>query len=515
MTQKVFDYNIDTAVFDKYSINAVRIANVEVTNSSYTILNQFANVAPVDNTGGYIIINGSGFAPNVQAYFNVNTSLTVTSVTPTQIRAVVPAANNGNYNLYVQNPSGATSFRIDLLKVGGPITWQTSLNLPIQTTNTNVSTYIVATSDSTILSYELVGGSLPPGLTLNTTGEITGNIQLNIPYTTYSFTALATDSEYQTAAKTFNLPVANTVVFSVSPAISGKSTWIFAVDGPLLISTAGTQYTIIPNVNAAMNITMWGAGGGGGNPTGSPINSYAGGGGGFSRGVLKMYKANSYGMTVGAGGSGGTAPRVSGAGGGATGIETLGTVSVLMVAGGGGGSYAQYPFFNGLAGAGGGASGQGGAGEPSHQLGGKGGTQFAGGAGGTGSGAPLQEGTAGTYKAGGKGGSGAASYPAAGGSGWAPGGNGGFEGSQAGGGGGGGGYYGGGGGAHTSAAAGGGGGSGYIHPTEVLNPASNTGGQKVAANTADANRGAAGNGGDGIAAPGSAGRIYITYGYNL
>ena len=59
MTQKVFDYNIDTSVFNKYSINAVRIANVEVTNSSYTILNQFANVAPVDNTGGYIIINGS------------------------------------------------------------------------------------------------------------------------------------------------------------------------------------------------------------------------------------------------------------------------------------------------------------------------------------------------------------------------------------------------------------------------------------------------------------------------
>ena len=513
MTQKVFDYNIDTSVFNKYSINAVRIANVEVTNSSYTILNQFANVAPVDNTGGYIIINGSGFAPNVQAYFNVNTSLTVTSVTPTQIRAVVPAANNGNYNLYVQNPSGATSFRIDLLKVGGPITWQTSLNLPIQTTNTNVSTYIVATSDSTILSYELVSGSLPPGLTLNTTGEITGNIQLNIPYTTYSFTALATDSEYQTAAKTFNLPVANTVVFSVSPAISGKSTWIFAVDGPLLISTAGTQYTIIPNVNAAMNITMWGAGGGGGNPTGGPITSYAGGGGGFSRGVLKMYKANSYGMTVGAGGTGGTAPRVSGAGGGATGIETLGTVSVLMVAGGGGGTYALYPFFDGRGGAGGGASGQ--SAINGSSLSGQGGTQFAGGAGGSGSGVPAQEGTAGTFKAGGKGGSGQLTYPAAGGVGWAPGGAGGLQTSQAGGGGGGGGYYGGGGGAHTSSAYGGGGGSGYIHPTEVLDPASNTGWQKEAANSSDALRSTAGNGGDGLGVTGSAGRIYIRYVYNL
>jgi len=513
MAQKVFDYNIDTSVFEKYSINVVRIANVEVTNSNYNTLNEFANIAAVDNTGGYIIINGFGFAPNVQAYFNVNTSLTVTSATSTQIRAVVPAANNGNYNLYVQNPSGSTAFKTGLLKIGGAITWQTSTTLPIQTTNSNVSTSIVATSDSPILSYTQIGGSLPEGITLSSGGLLTGNIQLSIPYTTYSFTVRATDTEYQSSDRTFNLGVANTAVFSISPAISGKSTWIFAIDGPLTISTAATLYTIIPNVNAAMNITMWGAGGGGGNPTGSPILSYAGGGGGFSRGLLKMYKANSYGMTVGAGGTGGTAPRVSGGGGGATGIETLGTVSVLMVAGGGGGSYASYTFFNGLGGAGGGQSGQ--RGINAGSLSGGEGTQNSGGAGGSGSGVPLQEGTSGSYKAGGKGGSGSASYPAAGGLGWAPGGAGGFENSNAGGGGGGGGYYGGGGGGHTSAAYGGGGGSGYIHPTEVLNPASNTGGQKVAANTNDANRGTAGNGGDGLGVTGSAGRIYITYGYNL
>jgi len=512
MTQKVFDYNIDTSVFNKYSISAVRIANVEVTNSNYNTLNQFANIAAVDNTGGFIVINGSGFASNVEAYFNVNTSLTVTSATSTQIRAVVPAANNGNYNLYVQNPSGTTAFRVGLLKIGGGVTWQTVSTLPVQTTNSQISISIVATSDSPILSYTQIGGSLPPGTTLSSGGLITGNVQLSIPYTTYSFTVRATDTEYQSTDRTFNLGVANTAVFSISPAISGKSTWIFAIDGPLTITTAATQYTIIPNINAAMNITMWGAGGGGGNATGSPILSYAGGGGGFSRGLLKMYKANSYGMTVGAGGTGGTAPRVSGAGGGATGIETLGTVSVLMVAGGGGGSYALYTFFNGLGGAGGGNSGENN--RAGSGIGGFGGSQTAGGAGGTGGNAGSDA-VSGSFKAGGRGGSSASSYPAPGGLGWAPGGAGAFEGSQAGGGGGGGGYYGGGGGAHTSAAYGGGGGSGYIHPTEVLNPASNTGGQKVAANTNDANRGTAGNGGDGIGVTGSAGRIYITYAYNL
>ena len=513
MTQKISEYNIDTSVFDKYSINVVRIANVEVTDSNYTPISAYANTASVDNTGGYIVINGSGFAANAQVYYNVNTSLTVTSVTPTQIRAIVPAISTGNYNLYVQNPSGSTAFRLGLLKIDDPVQWISPTNLGVVTSNSQTSIFVTATSNSAV-TYEFVSGSLPSNHYLNpSTGEITGNSQIFIPYTTYSFTIRATDAEYQISDKLFNLSVANTAVFSISPAISGKSTWIFAVDGPLTISTAVTQYTIIPNVNAAMNITMWGAGGGGGNPTGTPVLSYAGGGGGFSRGLLKMYKANSYGMTVGAGGTGGTAPRAGGGGGGATGIETLGTVSVLMVAGAGGGAYAQYPFFNGLGGAGGGASGQGGTG-PS-QLTGKGGTQFAGGDGGI-YGIPGYDGTAGTYKAGGKGSSPAGTYPSTGGLGWAPGGNGGLDTIDSGGGGGGGGYYGGGGGGSSGPyGGGGGGGSGYIHPTEVLNPASNTGGQKVAANTADANRGTAGNGGDGLGVAGSAGRIYITYGYNL
>lgn len=509
MTQKVFDYNIDTSVFNKYSINVVRIANVEVTNSSYTIVNQFANVAPVDNTGGYIIINGSGFSPNVQAYFNVNTSLTVTSATSTQIRAIVPAANNGNYNLYVQNPAGSTAFRIGLLKVGGPVSWQTATALPIQTTNTNVSTSIVATSDSAILSYEFVGGSLPPGLTLNSSGLITGNIQISSEYVTYSFTARATDSEYQTAEKTFTMGVANTVVFSISPAVSGKSTWILATDGPLSLTTAATQYSVIPNCNAVVNVTMWGAGGGSGQYPAPGLSP--GAGGGFSRGLLKMYTSNTYAMTVGAGGGGGASARVSGGGGGATGIQTLTTNYILMVAGGGGGSWGigVPPAYDGRGGAGGGTNGQ----EVTAGVSGGGGTQGAGGGGGVN--APGNNAAAGGFKSGGNGASTTLSWPAAGGAGWAPGGAGGFDSAAAGGGGGGGGYYGGGGGSYSSAAYGGGGGSGYLHPTEVLQPASNTGNRETVANTNDAIRGTAGNGGTTQGASGSAGKIYITHAYTL
>jgi len=515
MTQKVFDYNIDTALFEKYSTNVVRIANVEVTDSNYNPINEFANTVPLDNTGGYIKIHGFGFAANAQVYYNVNTTLTTTSITSTEIRAVVPAISTGNYNLYVQNPSGATAFRIGFLKVADPIAWSTSSTLTPATTNTQTSIFITATSDSSI-TYELISGSLPPNFYLNTnTGEITGNVQLNIPYTTYSFTVLATDAENQESEKLFNLSVANTVVFSITPAVSGKTTWILATDGPLSL-TATTPYTIVPNCNAAVNVVMWGAGGG---SSDFPVAGFArGGGGGFMRGHLKMYKSNTYTMTVGGGGASGVS-YTSGGGGGASGIETT-SGHVLMVAGGGGGTWGEETstlVFQ-VGGAGGGRNGQGV--QTPDWPNGFGGTQTAGGAGGN-LGPSFYAGFPGTYKAGGKGASPSSVWPAAGGSGWAPGGAGGQGPTNgAGGAGGGGGYYGGGGGASEGGSAqysawGGGGGSGYLHPTEVLNHASNTGGRHVVANTADTLRGTAGNGGASQGQAGTAGKIYITHLYTL
>jgi len=503
MTQKVFDYNIDTALFDKYSTNVIRIANVEVTNSNYTPLNEYANIAAVDNTGGYIVINGSGFAANAQVYYNINSSLTVTSVTPTQIRAVVPAINTGNYNLYVQNPSGSTSFRIGIFKVSGPINWQTSSSLQTQTTNSSANISLIATSDSTV-TYELVGGSLPPSYTLNTsTGFITGNVTQNIPYTTYSFTVRATDSEYQRIEKTFTLPVVNSVVLSVSPAVSGKTTWIFAVDGPLSLTSA-INYTITTNANLALNVKMWGAGGGAG---GLALGSQ-GAAGGYSGGLVKLYNSNTYNFTIGGGGAGGTF-RAAGGGGGGTGIEVATTSNPLLVAGGGGGSWGTSfpPAFNeGRGGGGGGSDGQ----TPLGGSSGSGGSQFGPGAGGS---LSPGIGASGSGRNGGNGASTTSSFPSAGGSGFGNGGRGGYDGGAAGGGGGGGGYFGGGGGGYTGAAYGGGGGSGYVHPTEVINGITIGASFNVAAQSADTNRGTAGNGGASIGLAGSAGKIYITQEY--
>ncbi len=66
--------------------------------------------------------------------------------------------------------------------------------------------------------------------------------------------------------------------FSISPAVSGKSTWDLDVDGPLTLVAAGT-WTITPLATFLCSVEMWGGGGGGG---GAGSTSGSGGSGGSS-----------------------------------------------------------------------------------------------------------------------------------------------------------------------------------------------------------------------------------------
>ena len=64
-------------------------------------------------------------------------------------------------------------------------------------------------------------------------------------------------------------------IFTISPAVSGKTTWDLSVDGPLNLGTSGT-WTIVPSSNFSVDSKIWGAGGGSGS------QGATGGGGGSS-----------------------------------------------------------------------------------------------------------------------------------------------------------------------------------------------------------------------------------------
>ena len=281
--------------------------------------------------------------------------------------------------------------------------------------------------------------------------------------------------------------------FSISPSVSGKSTWDLSVDGALTLSTAGT-WTIVPSADMSIPTKIWGAGGG-------SVSGGAGAGGGYANGSITLASGTSYQLIVGGGGTGTSAGRTAAGGGAGSGIQFTSNSTAILVAGGGGGAAGGSTRQGG---GGGGTSGSNG--DSAGSGGGYGGTQSAAGAGGVGS---RRTGNTGSGRNGGGGNTG--SSATAGGTGFGNGGVGTYNSGDSGSGGGGGGYYGGGEGGGDAGGFGGGGGSGYLHPTLVASGTMTNGSNNLyAGNYTDSVAGTSGQGGDGSSSlNGNAGKIYF------
>jgi len=327
--------------------------------------------------------------------------------------------------------------------------------------------------------------------------------------TAYTFTAAAQNSigyGSESAASNSATPSAPVRSFTISPAVSGKSTWDLDVDGPLTLSSYG-DWTIVAAASFAATVKIWGAGGGRGDNSGFSTANALGGGAGYAGGTFNA-TASTFVLRVGQGGKftldssaaasgtafggGGSATNYSdanwncGGGGGLSGIfinsVTQGN-SVLIAGGaGGGGNSRNGGSRNG--GPGGGSSGVAGGGNGG---GGGGGTSSAGG-----SGAPdanIGSSVAGSALTGGS-----------------------LTSTSTMGGGGGGGYYGGGSGIYQSddQVAGGGGGSGYANGTYISGSTLTAGSGSTPGNSGDGSRGSSGNGATTSATAGNDGRIVLS-----
>jgi len=365
------------------------------------------------NTGNEsIALTGTGFEAGVQIYVNGAAVPAVSRTNANSLSFTTPALSTGTtYPLYVVNPDGGTAVFIPGMVVSAGPVWVTSSPLTSWGASTALSRTLVATSDSSI-SYALAeGSSLPSGITLAANGLLSGT--LTSPpgvETTYNFTVTATDLEVQKSSKAFSITTTLNPTFTISPAVSGISTWDTSINGALILDTYGT-WTITPNSSMNANVVMWGAGGGGatGSIDGStvPHRSMRGGGGGSANGFMILDAGTSYIVRVGRGGRGANSTAItyyadvggggttyadgnwgSGSGGAYTGVfrtsETQ--ANAVMIAGGGGGSGINRNSNNNSGGgAGGGTNGQRGfyEGGSSNSYTGGGGTPSAGGSGAT------------------------------------------------------------------------------------------------------------------------------------
>ena len=348
---------------------------------------EITSVSPTEvesAAGGNITftINGNRFSvgANVRFISNTGTQLTpssVTRVSASQLTAVIAKNSfvNGQepYDVKVINSSGLSATLADQINVDNAPSWVTSAgSLGSHANYASVNVTVSATdAEGDTVTYSVVSGSLPSGLSLNSsTGAITGTMGAVGSSTTVNFTLRATAGG-KTADRAFSF------------VQSGPS-------GHAYSYTGSTQTFSVPSGLSSLTAYMWGAGGGGGGGQNASAGR-SGGTGGYAKAVLSMSGLTTLYLVVGQGGSSGATDDVAaGGGGGLTGIfddsaTNIGDVLLLAGAGGGGsggGSGAEM----GPGGGGGGANNNGRDGIADNRIGqrtqGLGGTTSAGGAGG-------------------------------------------------------------------------------------------------------------------------------------
>lgn len=170
------------------------------------------NISALPNQNDSVTINGENFADNVSVTFTgqnnvILTAKSVTKVSATQIQVVRPdslSPTHSPYTLSVFNGSSpspvATSSHIlsNSITAGTNPSWQTAalINTPASVGIAYSVTLTATDTEGSTISYSLVSGSLPAGLSLNSsTGVISGTpSSTDVDGTEYLFTIRATDT---------------------------------------------------------------------------------------------------------------------------------------------------------------------------------------------------------------------------------------------------------------------------------------------------------------------------------
>jgi hypothetical protein len=243
-----------------------------------------------------ITISGSFFATGATVKFVGNdgteyASPSVTRNSSSEIVATTPATAlsvaNEPYDVVVTNVSGLSGTLADALDAGGVPAFNESagsLGTFYDINRTGISVDAGATDpDGDTITYSVSVGSLPSGLSLNTsTGEISGNADVVGSDTTTTFTISAATAS-DTSTRQFSITIAAPVVTSYTSVGSGSFS--------------------VPSGVTAVDVLVVAGGGGGGNG-----NGQAGGGAGglIYRPAFPVTPGSPIPYSVGAGGTSGS-----------------------------------------------------------------------------------------------------------------------------------------------------------------------------------------------------------------
>lgn len=184
-------------------VSGISIRSINYLNANGTI----STANAVSTSGGNIKINGDGFTSPMTVIVGgttvANANITVANTTAMVVS--LPSASPGNVSLYTFNSTGTGAQLANAVNYSGVPSWTTSTVSFVSGTAANVA--LVASSDST-LTYTLQAGStLPTGISLISTGYLSGTATGYSSSTTGTFVIVATDLENQAAQQTITWSV--------------------------------------------------------------------------------------------------------------------------------------------------------------------------------------------------------------------------------------------------------------------------------------------------------------------
>ena len=325
-------YDTSAGTLKKIQRSNITLQSPAVTSISPT------NIDSKDSaTTTTFTVTGTGFSVGVTAVLisNGGTEISFNTVTRNSSTQLTCVLNNGlvtlntdePYDIKVTNSSSLTSTLANQINVDQrPVFVTAAGSLGTQRVGSFSATVEATDPESAgAIRYDVVGGTLPTGITLNSsTGVVSGSITLETSDTTYNFTIQASDVDSNVSFRDFSI------------TLSGPTVQSFTSSGTFAVPSGITSVDVLVV-----------AGGGGGGAQNSQATGGGGAGGLIFRPGFTVTPGGTVSVTVGCGGAG-----VAPANTGNTGQDS---VFGTLTAKGGGGGRAATPA-NGNGGSGGGAS---------------------------------------------------------------------------------------------------------------------------------------------------------------
>jgi hypothetical protein len=230
-----FRFNTTTGLAEYYTGTAFKSID-----SPPTIL----SISPTTqaSANANVVLTGSNFSSGATVKFIGNdgteyASPSVTVNSTTQITATTPSTaltvSNEPYDIKVTNTSGLSGTIADALDAGGSPTWSTASGQiggnvwEGESQNISVS---ASDPDGTAVTYSIASGSLPTGLSLNSsTGAITGTAPSVSSDTTSSFT-LRASAGGDTTDRAFNIIVKNDYINNLDILSDGSCLALYTLN---------------------------------------------------------------------------------------------------------------------------------------------------------------------------------------------------------------------------------------------------------------------------------------------